>query len=307
MDPGHPLPEKVFDKIIDLLVSDALADGDGRKLHAYALVNRYWALHIRPAILGYCLITQETAEPFLHFAQSHAVQPNIRDCAVHLHIVLDISMVDCTPWFHEVMKLLRVGAFPSLEEYLIEDYSSFVGDGNLTRRLCEDGEVQVQGLIPSCTPVPHDRCRRAYRGHRLQTLGTFLDLIDHEDGAVLHCLDVKWLQRIDPQQATILANKRGYRRSRFEERCMVVDDCSVVWPLLLAFVTTEQSEPLVLQSPAYIHHDELPKVLKLFESFTDKCTCCFCYCPKGAVPSNKRYYLGQKLGEPSFSFRCIDT
>ena len=302
MDPGARLPANVLVKIVDFLVSDTLACGQGRHLHVYALVNRCWAFHIRPTIFRrWLLITQETAESFLHYVKSHTIQPNIRDCVTRLHLVLDISIIDCTPWFHEVMGLLRIGAFQRLESYLIEDCGSQTEDLNRTQKMCADGELQIRQLTRFCSRVPHDRCARMYRDHRMRTLGTFLDLIDIEDGAFLWCWNVKWLQRMDPHQATILATRRGHRRGRFSTRYMTIEGCSVAWQLLLAFVTTEQSEPPSSQSSAYVHRDELPKVLKLFESFMDKCTCHCCYRPRDQGRS-KEYHLRQWAGESKSSF-----
>ena len=181
------LSEKVYDRIIDFLISDTLASGQDGTLRTYSLVNRYWALRIRPAIFRQLRINQNTAASFLYFVQSHTLQPNICECAISLHLIADISMTDGTPWFHEIMELLRVGAFRALGYYLIENYSSCTGNRKRAQTPFEYGELQVKRCLPLCPPVPHARCERVYRGHRLRTLGTFLDLIDIEDHHFILC------------------------------------------------------------------------------------------------------------------------
>ena len=276
-------------------------------LRYYTLVNRFWALRIRPMIFSSLHITQEKSKLFLDFVRLHSIKPSIRLTVQTLYIFVgSLAVTGSNSWYHEILNLISDGVFPNLRLYMLEDCETPRNRHEQIRPSYDSGELQLRQILSHCTPVPDKNCARWYRGHRSRTLGSFLDYIDAEDSSKIWCEDVKWLKKITPSEAFVLAGRRGYRSHRFDAtRWLIVENCSAAWPFLLFLITTEQPPSTFVDFPVYIHPSELLWVLKLFECFMDKCSCLCCYRPSGIGPS-KGYYL-QGLKSRSESGTSLET
>ena len=267
-----------------------IAGGAVVQLRTYSLVNRFWALRIRPRVFSDVVVTQSKAKLFLDFVNSRNVRPNIRQTVKDLRIVTgdSLSTASCAPWYRKILDLISEGAFPNLENSELRDSQTLQGK---IRPSYNDGELHLRRVTSHCSSIPYEGSVRIYYGHRSQTLKTFLDYLDAEDSSKIGCHEIKWLKKMTLSEACVLAGRRGYRPHRFNmTRQIITNGCSAAWPMLLLLIATEQPRLTSARFPIYIRPSLLLGVLKLVECFTDKCSCFCCYRPRGTDPS-KIYYL----------------